>query len=121
MFSSTSLIKEVQETVARAFELSRAELLSRSRRRPVAEARQVAMYLCRDLAQYGSGNGERCWASFPRIGMAFARDHSSVMHAYQAVENRRRQDEAFAQRLQEIAREVTERTFTRDEAEAAAR
>jgi chromosomal replication initiator protein len=110
MLNATSLIHEVQETVARVFDLTRADLLSRSRRRPVAQARQLAMYLCRDLAQEEAlGKGERCWASFPRIGIAFSRDHTSVLHAYQTVENRRRQDREFARMVDQIERELVAR------------
>jgi chromosomal replication initiator protein len=109
MMRNLKLIAEIQERVAEAFELSRSELMSRSRRRPVAVARQVAMYLCRDLA--GGAGGEkrgRSWASFPRIGMAFARDHSSVMHACDVVSRRRVTDVAFARRVEELARKLGE-------------
>lgn len=105
------LIAEIQERVAAAFELSRSELLSRSRRRPVAAARQVAMYLCRDLAARGEGapTSRRSWASFPRIGMAFARDHSSVMHACDVVTRRRETDRSFARLVEGLAQELGER------------
>lgn len=103
------LIAEVQQRVARAFHLSRAELLSRTRRRPVAAARQVAMYLCRDLAHTRAVDGgvrgqRRSWASFPRIGLAFARDHSSVMHACKVVARRQASDQGFAQMVEKLAR-----------------
>jgi len=78
MLNRASFIGEVQNRVAKAFALSRAELLSRSRKREVASARQIAMYLCRDLAKSAAyGASSVGWASFPRIGMAFSRDHSS--------------------------------------------
>ena len=103
-------IAEIQDTVARAFHVSRADLLSRSRRQHVACARHVAMYLSRELA--GEINGvdgqrPRRWrASFPRIGRAFCRDHSSVVHACNAIGRRRRLDGAFAAMLRDLAREV---------------
>jgi chromosomal replication initiator protein len=95
-------IAEVQNRVARAFEVSRAEILSRSRRQPIAHARQIAMYLCRDLAKQAEGGRGHGWASFPRIGMASARDHSSVIHAYQVVERKRRSDRQFARLIDEL-------------------
>jgi chromosomal replication initiator protein len=105
------LIAEIQERVAAAFDLSRSELMSRSRRRPVAAARQVAMYLCRDLAgrDERTTTGSRSWASFPRIGMAFARDHSSVMHACDVVSRRRATDVSFARLVEELTRDLGER------------
>ncbi len=102
---STGLISEVQETVARAFALSRAELLSRSRRRAVTEARAVAMYVCRGLGAADAA-GRRGWASFPRLGQAFARDHTSVIHACQTVAERRRTDREFAARIAAILSEL---------------
>ncbi|HLW69394.1 MAG TPA: helix-turn-helix domain-containing protein [Candidatus Binataceae bacterium] len=103
------LIDDIQQQVAQAFQLTRAELLSRSRRRPVATARQVAMYLCRDLSgergAQGAYRGTRHarWASFPRIGLAFARDHSSVMHACRAVVQRQAADVTFARLVEGLA------------------
>jgi hypothetical protein len=41
-----------------------------------------------------------------RIAMAFTRDHSSVIHACNAVERRRRLDGAFARMLDAIASEL---------------
>ena len=106
------LIVQVQDCVARAFEVSRAELLSRRRTQRVACARQVAMYLCRDIARSSAHRrvGEGAWASFPRIGKAFERDHSSVIHAYKTVARRRVSDHAFAHLVDELARDVQGQT-----------
>ncbi|MFA5890615.1 MAG: chromosomal replication initiator protein DnaA [Actinomycetota bacterium] len=57
---------------ARYFSLAREELLGQSRTRTLVAARQVAMYLCRELTSL----------SLPKIGDAFGgRDHTTVMHA----------------------------------------
>jgi len=54
------------------FSISREELLGPGRSRPLVAARQVAMYLCRELTPL----------SLPKIGDAFGgRDHTTVMHA----------------------------------------
>jgi len=98
-------ITDVQKAVARAFRLSIAEMLSRKRCRPIASARQVAMYLSRELA--GGGRERRAVASFPRIGLAFARDHSSVIHACSVVERRRQSDGGLAEILEAIEGELT--------------
>jgi hypothetical protein len=71
-------IPDVQHAVARAFCLSISEMLSRKRRHRLTSARQVAMYLSRELAGGGWMGRRRQAASFPRIGMVFARDHTSV-------------------------------------------
>jgi chromosomal replication initiator protein len=107
MLNRASFIGEVQNRVAKAFALSRAELLSRSRKREVASARQIAMYLCRDLAKSAAyGASSVGWASFPRIGMAFSRDHSSVIHACNVVSQRRAVDGSFAELLDELRRDL---------------
>jgi phage-related baseplate assembly protein len=107
MLNRASFIGEVQNRVAKAFALSRAELLSRSRKREVASARQIAMYLSRDLAKSAAyGASSVGWALFPRIGMAFSRDHSSVIHACNVVSQRRAVDDSFVELLDELRRDL---------------
>jgi chromosomal replication initiator protein len=61
---------------AGAFDVTIAELESPSRRQPLARARQVAMYLCRQLTDL----------SLPRIGTLFGgRDHTTVIHGINTV------------------------------------
>jgi chromosomal replication initiation ATPase DnaA len=71
-------IADVQHAVARASCLSISEMLSRKRRHRLTGARQVAMYLSREMAGGGWMGRRRQAASLPRIGMAFERDHSSL-------------------------------------------
>jgi chromosomal replication initiator protein len=103
-------IQRIQDAVAKAFHLSRAELLSASRRQHVAYARHIAMYLSRELAGRARGSSaadtSTAGVSFPRIAIAFCRDHSSVIHACNAIERRRQFDTAFARLLQSLARDV---------------
>lgn len=98
-------IREIQELVARVFHLSRAQLLSRTRSQHVACARQVAMYLSRKIGRRGTTRSEssRYTLSFPRIALAFDRDHSSVIHACDAVQRRCSQDDAFARMVEDLA------------------
>ena len=48
---------------------------SSERSHTVVEARQIAMYLCRELTDL----------SLPKIGQAFGRDHTTVMHANKKI------------------------------------
>jgi chromosomal replication initiator protein len=106
-------IAEIQHAVAAAFSLTRSDLLSRSRERQIACARHVAMYLSREMARGGgwpdSARRETPRTSYPRIGMAFGRDHTSVMHACNSVESRCKSDSRFARMVTEIAEELRER------------
>ena len=65
-------ISRVQQLVAEHFNFTIAELVARTRTQDVVHARQIAMYLCRELLS----------ASFPSIARAFGgKDHSTVIHA----------------------------------------
>ena len=105
-------IPEVQAAVAQMFHLSRAQLLSRSRRQNIAHARQIAMYLSRELTGRPGGHADADSAargpsaSFPRIGIAFGRDHSSVIHACNRVARRRTIDADFAKLLDRLSHYV---------------
>ena len=77
----------IQETVAKYFSIDKREFAGEKRSNDIAFPRQIAMYLCREVANM----------SFPQIGIDFGkRDHSTVMHAYK-----------------KIAKEVKEKTNTR--------
>lgn len=60
--------------VASATGIPASEILGRSHRWPVADARHVLAYALR----------ERGW-SYPRIGAALGRDHTTIMHAVDKV------------------------------------
>ncbi len=62
---------DIIEHVARYFELSLDELYGNSRAAAIAQARQIAMYLCRELTSM----------SLPKIGQLIGRDHTTVMYA----------------------------------------
>jgi len=67
----------ILEATTKMFDLSREELLSASRTRPLVIARQIAMYVCRELTDL----------SFPQIAKAFGKsDHTTVIHAVQKIE-----------------------------------
>jgi chromosomal replication initiator protein len=63
---------QIMEATSAYFGVSIDDLVGQSRSRVLVNARQVAMYLCRELTDL----------SLPRIGQAFGgRDHTTVMHA----------------------------------------
>ena len=66
----------IKETVAKYFSINKNDLASEKRSNDIAFPRQIAMFLCRDVANM----------SFPQIGKDFGdRDHSKVMHAYNKI------------------------------------
>jgi chromosomal replication initiator protein len=72
-------LREIQEQVCTAFDVSLDQLLSASRTATVAWPRQVAMYLARELTD----------ATLPAIGRAFGgRNHTTVLHAHRRTAER---------------------------------
>ncbi|MDO5728414.1 MAG: chromosomal replication initiator protein DnaA [Actinomycetaceae bacterium] len=62
--------------IADYFDVTIDQLCSADRSRVLVEARQIAMYLCRELTDL----------SLPKIGQAFGgRDHTTVMHANRKI------------------------------------
>jgi chromosomal replication initiator protein len=89
--------RQVQEAVAARLGLSVDDLLSPSRSAPIARARQLAMYLTRELTEL----------SLPAIAQAFnRRDHTTVLHAIRRVERSALEDATVSRTLEELTSEL---------------
>ena len=67
----------IKETVAKYFSINKDDLAGNKRSNDIAFPRQIAMFLCREVASM----------SYPQIGTDFGgRDHSTVMHACKKIE-----------------------------------
>ena len=67
----------IQETVGKYFNINPKDLRGSKRSNDITFPRQIAMYLCRNVANM----------SLPQIGKAFGkRDHTTVMHACNKIE-----------------------------------
>ena len=67
----------IQDVVAKYFNVDKKELPGTKRSNDIARPRQIAMYLCREVANM----------TFPQIGIDFGnKDHSTVMHAYKKID-----------------------------------
>jgi len=86
----------IAQAVCEQFAVRPTELRSRRRTQNVAVPRQLAMYLCRRMTT----------ASYPRIGELFGRDHTTVMHATEATERRRKTDAAFHATVEQLERRI---------------
>jgi chromosomal replication initiator protein len=68
--------KIIIEATATMYDFDVEELCGRSRRRPLVTARQVGMYVCREMTDL----------SYPAIARAFGgRDHTTVIHAVEKI------------------------------------
>ncbi len=65
----------IMAATAEYFDTSVEELRGPGKTRALAQSRQIAMYLCRELTDL----------SLPKIGQAFGRDHTTVMYAQKKI------------------------------------
>ena len=76
------------------------EMRSSSRTRPLVVARQMAMYLCRELTDL----------SLPKIGREFGnRDHSTVLHATNKIRKSMRERESSYEQVEELTARIRQR------------
>jgi chromosomal replication initiator protein len=93
-------IDDVQRAVCDRYGLTLSEMKSKRRTQNVASARQVAMYLARKLVS----------ASYPQIGNKFGgRDHTTVMHAQEAVKRRLESDPSLRSTIDGLERDLGKR------------
>jgi chromosomal replication initiator protein len=86
-------VEEIQQRVAERFGISRAELVGSSRAATPLRARQVAIFLTRELTDL----------SLPQIGHLYGgRDHSTVLNALRRVEATLDEDAELAEKVQEL-------------------
>ncbi len=94
----------IQDEVAAFFDLTVEDLCSPSRSRQLVTARQIAMYLIRELTDL----------SLPRIGKAFGgRDHTTVMHAVDKIARLMQERRAIYDQVQELTSRVRTSARTR--------
>lgn len=87
-------IDAVQKTVCDYFNITRDELLSQCRKRNIVQARQIAMYLCRNLIS-------NC--SLATIGAEIGgKDHATVLHACTTVSDLMSTDKSFKKYVSDL-------------------
>ncbi len=70
-------IAEIQEMVAKYYQVSVTDIKGRKRVKQIVMPRQIAMYLARELTD----------SSLPQIGREFGgKDHTTVIHAVDKIE-----------------------------------
>jgi chromosomal replication initiator protein len=86
-------VEEIQQRVSSAFSVSRAELVGSTRAATPLRARQVAIYLTRELTDL----------SLPQIGRLYGgRDHSTVLNSIRRVEAQFKEDDNLQARVEEL-------------------
>ena len=86
-------IEKVQKAVCEYFNITRDTLLSKSRKRQIVQARQIAMYMSRNLIN----------CSLATIGAEIGgKDHATVLHACTTVSDLMTIDKSFRQYVTDI-------------------
>lgn len=89
----TITFEGITKVVAEHYNIKQDELFNKKRTQNIAHPRQVAMYLCRELADL----------SYPKIGELFGgRDHTTVIHAYEKISKNKNTNLALQKELQEM-------------------
>ena len=92
---------DIMNTTADYFRLSVDELTGTSRAQAIATARQIAMYLCREMTNL----------SLPKIGQLFGgRDHTTVMHACKKIAELMKERRSIYNQVTELTTRVRQRS-----------
>jgi len=93
----TLTIDEIQRIVCEYMDIEEDRVRGKTRKREVVRARQIAMYFCKQFTQN----------SLKTIGLHFGgRDHSTVIHANNTVEDQMETDDQFRSTVEDIERKI---------------
>lgn len=88
--------QDIQEVVADKYHVKLSDLRGKTRKKEIALARQIAMYLCRDILSI----------SLVSVANEFNRDHSTIMYGYDKIEDMMQKDEEFRKEVLELKNEI---------------
>ncbi len=89
----------IMAATAEYFETTVEELRGPGKTRALAQSRQIAMYLCRELTDL----------SLPKIGQAFGRDHTTVMYAEKKIRNEMAERREVFDQVKELTTRIRQR------------
>ena len=93
-------VEYIQEIVSEYFQLSIEELQSKTRKRHVVQARQLAMFFAKKYTKLSLAN----------IGKSIGkRDHATVLHACKTVDNLNETDKHFRKFLSDLTTKINNR------------
>lgn len=91
-------IEQIQKVVSKYFELDVSTLQSKTRKRNIVQARQLAMFFAKRMTK----------ASLASIGAQIGkRDHATVLHACKTVDNLTETDKQFRKYVEDITKKLT--------------
>ena len=91
-------IESIQQIVADFYSIKVSEMNSQRRKQNLVKARQVAMFLAKELTK----------KSLPEIGERFGgRDHTTVLHSYKKIKNQQSTSEQIKEDIKLLTRTLT--------------
>ena len=97
-------MEDVKLTVADFFNVDVTDLEGKRRTSEITKARQVAMYLCRELTDH----------SLKEVGASFAKDHASVVYASKTVKTKCEESESLRGSVELLRRRMTRGSIAAD-------
>lgn len=92
-------IGKIISIVSEYFKLTSDDLKGKKRSKNIANARMIAMYLCRILTD----------ETYPRIGLEFGgRDHSTVIHGYEKINEDMKSNKELGNIIAELKQKMSE-------------
>src|SRR5690606_34419628 len=92
---------QIMDATSQYFNVSVDDLRGHSRSRVLVNARQIALYLCRELTDL----------SLPRIGQAFGgRDHTTVMHADRKIRQQMAERRSLYNQIAELTNRIKQQS-----------
>ena len=92
--TAEDIVRRVSETT----HIKEKEIVGASRKMEIAEARQISIYLCREILG----------TPLVSIGMYFGgRDHSTIIHACRVMEDKTKKDQRIGRIVGELKRELS--------------
>ena len=84
------------KAVAKYFEIEADAILSKDRSSKISEPRKIAMYMVREMTH----------ESFPKMGKIFDRDHTTIKHAVDTLEEQLKTDNALKEQIKDVKNSV---------------
>jgi chromosomal replication initiator protein len=90
-------INQIQNAISDYFNIKLSALLSKKRTKDIVTARQIAIYISRELTEL----------SLPAIGAAFGgKDHTTILHSYNKIKNKIEKDKGLKSTIDNLSLKI---------------
>ena len=90
-------VDKIFTAVYNNYKISKEDIVSPKRNKEISNARQISIYLIRELTEM----------SYPNMAKIYNRDHASLIYAYNTTNQRANLDSMFAVEMRELKKEIT--------------